>query len=272
MQVSSISNFSSFGNKDGNFNVFMTMDDDAIRQYAVHSAIQKNQKTHKKVNRLYYSVPLVAAASAALLTKGKVPFLTKEVSGKAAKVAGAVSSGAHWAFLLGTVAAGAGLNNKLEARSEKYRNFREEHPVLSVLGDLTAFLAVTFAVPKALRAGFSKLSPKALDRVKNAVAKSEQKINGLKVPNFAKKIGEKVSKLVPQRVKDWKANRVMPEGLKNIAKGIVAWAPEITLLSSLVTAVDSRAKFLRDVNSTYSKLKETQQNLIKEKIAAMDAE
>ena len=269
MQVSSIQNYS-FGNKNNNVKDFMLMDDESIRQYAIYSAAEKNQKSRRKANRLYYSIPLIAAASAAILKKSPSTFLRNEVSGKAARLGNAIKDGAYWTFLLGTVAAGAGLNNKLEARSEKYKNFRQDHPVLSVLGDLTAFLAVTLAVPKALSAVYSKLGPKTVGRINNVVAKGAEKVNNIKAPKFVKTFGEKLSKAVPQRVKDWKANKVMPQSLKSIAKGVVAWAPEITLLSTLVSAIDSRAKFLRDVDKTYTQIREKQQDLINERLAAMD--
>ncbi len=212
-----------------------------IRAQALNTAVTKGRKRAKAIDRAYWSVPLIAAASAGILTGKNSTFLTKEVTGNAAKVANAVKSGAWWAFLLGTAAIGGALNNFAERKSENVRKFNQNNPMLSMIGNIAAFLAVTTAVPMALAAGFSKLSPKWISRIDKGISNVSGHLNNVNVPARFQKFAADVTKK-------------SPEWLKTTAKTLTEYAPHITVLSAFFASINNRSKVARDFQNEYKKL------------------
>jgi hypothetical protein len=237
MQVSAISaqNFTSGSD-------MRTPEDEMeIRAQALNTAITKGRKRAKTLDRAYWSVPLIAAASAGILTGKTSTFLAKEVSGNAAKVANAVKSGAWWSFLLGTAALGGALNNLAERKSESIRKFNQNNPMLSMIGNIAAFLAVTTAVPMAVAAGYGKLSPKWIGRINKGIADISGHLNNIKIPKKIGNFADSISKKSP----DW---------LKTTAKTLTEYAPHITILSALFGSFSNRAKIARDFQNEYNRL------------------
>lgn len=270
MQISAISPQNFEGNRS-NIDRFIAIRDEDLQRYAYNKAAEKNKKRQQNLNRVWNSVPVVAAVAAAALTKGKATFLNNEVSGQAAKVANAVKNGGMWAFYLGTAAAGGALNSKLEQKSEGYRNFRKNHSILSLVGDVGLFIASTGAIIGAAKFGYNKLGSNAINTINNGVKNISQKINKyVKVPNFAKDFANKVANHIPEGVKAVKDVKV-PEFVKSAGESILAWAPTITIFSAFLGSINNRSRFYRDAENIYSEVKEKQQILTQARLAELKA-
>ena len=117
-----------------------------------------------------------------------------------------------------------------------------------------------------------KLGPKSVATINKGINNVANRVNNIKMPKFVKDIGSKISKIIPNSIKTWKANAVMPEALKSTAKTVVKYAPHITLLSAFFASLNNRARFMRDVENTYSQVRDKQQRIIKERLAELEAQ
>lgn len=263
MQISAINSGTNFG-QSHSYRANGRLSEDEIKEYALKATVKQSQERSRNIKRLFYSVPLLAGISTAILHKGNSKVLSKELSGAAGKIAEGFKSGGSWAFLLGTGAAIAGANSVLAKKSDGYMNFRKNHPVLSVIGDIAAFIGISIAAP----IGLSKLASKMPNQMANlskGIENLATHINGIKTPKFIKTAKDSISKIIPNRIKDMgtRASANIPESLvtagnitKETGKVLLSWAPHIAFFSAILTGLTSGSRFMGDFVKNYETIKQ----------------
>lgn len=235
------------------------LSEDEVRELALRATVQQSKKRERNVKRLFYSVPLLAGLATAVLHKGNSKVLSKEISGVAGKIAEGFKSGGSWAFMLGTGAAIAKTNSMIANKSEGYMDFRRNHPVLSLIGDVGAFIAVSALAPLGLSKLASKM-PNKMASLSKGVENLATHINGIKTSKLVTSASEKLSKLIPTKLKNWSATASanMPEGVKaagnltkDFGKAVLSWMPHITFFSALFSSLSNRSRFLGDYVKNY---------------------
>lgn len=257
MQVSAINyagqSFQSNKRKRDNVDEVISYNDQKICDIALKTALDKEKHRRKTLKRIYYSVPLIGGLAAAALTRGKSTFLSTEVSGLAAKAANGIKSAGNWSFLLGTaVATSMGLN-AAEKKSKTLRNFRNEHPILTFLGQCAAFFAATTFIPLGASKLYSKIKPEHLKTIGKGVNSIAGHLNNIKAPEFIKNAGAAISKHTP----DW---------AKSIGETVLSYAPHITLFTGLISSFRNDAKTASDFYGTYAALKDGQTRLAQARV------
>ena len=122
----------------------IAQDDNYIRTLALHKTLKKvNPERNRKINNaMFYSIPVVAGLSTALLTKGKTTLLTKELSGKAAKFAGGLKAAVGWGLFIGIADAVIGSKHLLSKKSE---TVKMKNPLFCVIVFILAAIALGYA-------------------------------------------------------------------------------------------------------------------------------
>ncbi len=249
MQVSAISSSAqNFTGKRTNIDQVIHWDDNDLREMAFDAALKKDEKRRRNIKRLYYAVPLVGGLTTAALTRGKSTILSREVSGLSAKVAGGLKEAGYWTFLLGTAMLGGIGINAASKKSEKFREFRRNHPVLTFISDVGLFVAATSLIPVGAKKLYAKLKPDHLNKIGKGVDSIAGHINSIKKPKFMKNWGDFLSIHTP----DW---------VKSLGETVLAFAPHITLASAFISSVRSDARATRDFYNNYAGLKEFQHRL-----------
>ena len=249
MQVSAISSSAqNFQGKRTNIDQVIHWDDNDLREMAFDAALKKDQKRRRNVKRLYYAVPLVGGLAAAAITRGKSTILSREISGLSAKVAGGLKEAGYWTFILGTAVLGGMGINALSKKSENFREFRRNHPVLSLVGDVGLFVAATSLIPVGAKRLYSKIKPEYLGKIGNGVDSVANHINSIKKPEFMKNWSNYLAIHTP----DW---------LKALGNTVLAFAPHITLASAFLSSIRNDAKTTRDFYNNYAGLKDFQHRL-----------
>ena len=250
MQVSAISSnqgFTARQHNRENIDRVISLDDNQLRTLAYIKTLEKNRKRQKNVNRLYNSVPIVAALSAGILTK-KAGLFSKELTGLAAKTVNGIKAGGDWAFLLGTAAAiGAG-SQALSKNSESVKDFKQNHPLLTLGTQIAAFCAAAIYLPKGAAKLYNMIKPECIAKAGKGVENVAEHINKLKAPQFMSNWGANISNHIP-------------ESIKNIGKTITAYAPDITLVTAVLASLKANVGSAQDFNNTYFGLKERQHQL-----------
>ncbi len=269
MQVSAISSANSFGRGYG-------ISDEDAQRIALSVALEKADKRRSKTRLAYASIPVVAGLAAAALTKGKMgtviteagekliekmppvsEFLGRTVTGKAAKVSEGLKSAGNWLGLMGVAVAG-GLGLKaVSDKSDGYRNFRLNHPAITFLGDMALFTAAIIALPMGGRKLYSKLSPEFKVGVAKKVGKVAEQINKLKTPEFVKNGIDAVAKYIPESIKGLPKtiSESTPGAIKDFGKGILRYAPEITLFTTFFSSLSEPSRVKSDFVKEYNNIK-----------------
>lgn len=269
MQISAISSANSFGRGYG-------ISDEDAQRIALSAALEKADKRRSKTKLAYASIPVIAGLTAAALTRGKMgtviteanerlikrmppvsEFLGRTVEGKAAKVSEGLKSAGNWLGLMGTAVVG-GLGLKAIAdKSDGYRNFRVNHPALTFLGDMALFTAAIIALPMGGRKLYSKLSPEFKAGVAKNVGNVAERINKLEAPKFVKNGIDAVAKYIPESIKGI-PNLIAehtPAAIKDFGKGILRYAPEITLFTTFFSSLSEPSRIKSDFAKEYNKIK-----------------
>lgn len=249
MQVNAISSGTGFTSKRDDM---IAQDDKYIRLVAYQKTLRKTnpEKNRKITNAMFYSIPVVAGLSAAILTKGKTTLLTKELSGKAAKFANGLKTGAAWGATLAFADALIGSKNLLSRNSEKFRDFERKNPVLTFFATLGTAIGALCYAPKGLAKLAGKIKPATMEKITAKIGRAGEKINKSKVlENLAKPFRSLAKKT--------------PSALKEVGKTIAAWAPDALLIGTLLHVLSSGYKENSEFNKNYSTLKEKQLNIAK---------
>ena len=269
MQISAISSANSFSRGYG-------ISDEDAQRIALSTALEKAEKRRNRTKLAYASIPVIAGVAAAALTRGKMgmiiteanerlvqkmppvsEFLGKTVTGKAAKVSEGLKSAGNWFGLMGVAALG-GLGIRAAAnKSDGYRNFRLNHPVMTFLGDMALFAGAVLALPLGGQKLYSKFSPEFQAGVAKKVGKIADKFNEVKTPKFIKNGIDAVAKHIPDAIKNIpaKISEYTPEAIKDFGKGLLKYAPEITLFTTFFSSLSETSRVKADFVKEYNNIK-----------------
>lgn len=262
MQLQAISSYNKgFTGKRDRIDEAIVQDDKVIRDYAYYQSMKKVQdKKHKKLaNALWYSIPVVAGISTALLTRGKSSMFGKEVSGLAAKVSNGIKAALPWAITLGIADTVIGAKNYVTNNSPTARQVENKHPFMSLLGTLGVGLAALIYAPRGFAKLYNKIGPKTMAKLGNGFQNAGNVINKIKAPKFAQNITSKLSEKAPS-------------ALKSATKSILYAAPEALLIGSLFHSINHSYNRNNEFNKNYSGMKEAQLNLAKARVRELKIE
>ena len=262
MQINAISSYDKgFTGSRERIDEAIVQDDKLVREYAYLKAMDKvKDKKHKKItNALWYSIPIAAGLSTAVLTKGKVSLFGKEIGGFASKLATSIAGALPWAVTLGVADAVVGGNNLALKKSENVREAERKHPILTVLGILAAGTAALFLVPKAASKLLNKIGPKTYEKLGKLTEKAAEKLNVIKTPKFIQKPLSKLSEK-------------MPSVIKNGTLFGISILPETLLLTTFFHTINHNIDRKREFNKNYTAMKETQLNLAKARVNELKLE
>ena len=181
----------------------------------------------------------------------------KVVEGRAAKLSEGLKSAGNWFGLMGVAALG-GLGIRAAAnKSDGYRNFRLNHPVMTFLGDMALFAGAVLALPLGGQKLYSKLSPEFQAGVAKKVGKIADKFNEVKTPKFIKNGIDAVAKHIPDAIKNipTKISEYTPEAIKDFGKGLLKYAPEITLFTTFFSSLSEPSRVKADFVKEYNNIK-----------------
>lgn len=230
----------------------IAQDDNYIRTLALHKTLKKvNPERNRKINNaMFYSIPVVAGLSTALLTKGKTTLLTKELSGKAAKFAGGLKAAVGWGLFIGIADAVIGSKHLLSKKSETVNEFEKKNPVLSFFGTLGVAMAALYYAPKGISKLISKIKPETMAKITGKIGKAGEKINkSTTLETIAKPVRSLIKKT--------------PSAIKEAGKVALSWAPDALLLGTLIHSLSSGYRESSEYSRNYSNLKEKQLNIAK---------
>lgn len=256
MQVNAISSYNKgFTGKRDNIDGAIAQDDRYLRAYAYQKAMHDvKDKKHKKIsNALWYSIPVAAGISSALLTRGKVSLFGKEIGGLASKLTAGIAGAFPWAVTLGVADAVVGANNLAAKKSENFREAERKHPILSFLGILAAGVAGLMLIPKGLSKLAGKIGPKTFERLGNGTQKIANTINKVKTPEFLKKPLTKLAESTPAII-------------KNGAKTALSLAPTALLFTSFFHSINHNVDKRREFEKNYTAMKDTQIKLAQARV------
>ena len=243
-----------------NIDRFLEMDDMQLAQIARDKALNDYNKRHRKTFALFLSTPLVAGISSAILANGNTRFLTKEVSGRAAKLAAGINGATKWAVALGAFAAVYGAIN-LGNKSEKIAEFRRKHGLVSFASDITAMGVLSTLAYTAAGIFSGKLKPETVQKIAKKVGTSADFINGIKLPKFLQSAKETVAKHFPDAMKPSNLVKNAPDWIKSTGKKLISWTPYIALTTALFKSFADSGKAVSDWNRNFIYLKNKQDKL-----------
>lgn len=262
MQINAISSYNKgFTGKRDRIDEAIVQDDKAIRDYAAYKTLDNvKEDKHKKIsNALWYSIPVVAGLSAAILSNGKSSLFKKDVSGLAARVADGVKEALPWAVTLGTVDAVIGANKFITNNSPTAREVERKHPLLTIGGIFATGWTALMVLPKGLSKLYGKIGPKTMGKLAKGVEASAKAINKIKAPKIMKNFASSISKSAPS-------------ALKAATKAAIDVAPTAVLLASLLHSVNHSHDRNKEFNKNYSGMKEAQLNLAKARVRELKLE
>ena len=212
-----------------NIDKVLSLSDNDLRRLAYMKArVDTNDRKQRNVIRAaWMSVPLVAAVSDAVLSRGNsVKVLGKEIKGTAARALTGAKGFTKWAGALAVVGAVANGSVLLKEKSQKLRQFANEHPFTDLLGGIvTAYAAI-----KGTEAGVPKLV-KALPLDFNA-------------------IGEKVAKIADKVNNNKTLGKVAKAYVKTVDNMPPVWKGLGTIGTAFATTIVGTAAMLHSLNHT----------------------
>lgn len=254
MQISAISpNFS--GRRD-NIDAVINMSDNDLQKIAYLQTAERfdNKKQRRVTNALFYTAPLAAGLSTALLSERSATTLfSKEISGVAGRLAKGAKVAAVWTAALAAIDLLGAIKNKISENSSEVRKFDKEHPFLS----LGTMLALGLGAITLVNKGAGKLgSLKAPDVMKKYTGKAAKAINSNGIVNKAKDGLLKLSAKTPSALKD-------------IGATMLELSPTAFLLGGLFHSISSNGAQNRDFANNYHALRNRQEKLTKARIAEL---
>lgn len=258
MQVSAIN--PNFTGRRENIDAFINLDDNALRQIAyMQTTNPKADKRQKRKNGLIMaSIPVAAGIAAAV----KAPAQFSKTA-RLEKLMQFASTSTKWFLAFGIIDLVAAGRNKLREKSDKVREFGDNHPVLSFV-NLFTLSALAIA---GLGRGYGKLADKHLVKLidKNdakltgAISKAANKFDNIKILN---KMSEKIAKV---------GNKV-PGALKSIAGGLLDWSPVILGIHAIADSSRYSANKLNELNTNYANLKDKQMQVARARNRELNVE
>ena len=271
MQVSAISSSQGFtGSRHSreNINNFIALDNEQLKDIAYAKTVKDYQRKQKNSRRLYAAVPLIGALTAGILSKGKSSLFgvevvqgakvkaLGEVSGLAARVVDGLKGGAYWGGLL---ALGFGVSKVMDLLADKSPKAREKmanHPLLTMAAQLGTLFAGVMYIPRGLGKLYKTINPEYIAKAARGVENIGEHINRAKAPEFVKNATKVVSDVTPDCVKD-------------ISKKILAYAPDITLITAFFNTMRTAANGSYEFSKNYTELRDKQKNLANARLSEL---
>lgn len=250
-------------NRRHNVDSVIALDDNAIRQiaYAKTVATVEDDKHRKISNGMFWSVPFVAGIATAILSPSKSNVLGKEISGVAGRMLNGAATAAGWGTILGLA---TGVNRALgfaEKKSPEIRNFTRENPVLTLIGQVGAFVGTIALgsryIPKMVNGIAKHIKPKSIEQFADNIVKGANKLNN-----------NKVTKKVAKYARNIADNRYL-EPLKAVTKVALDWAPSVLLAGSILHSINHDRVRQSEFVKNYSEMKEIQSRLAKARIVEL---
>lgn len=254
MQISAIS--PNFNGRRDNIDAVINMSDNDLQKIAYLQTAERfdHKKQRRVTNALFYTAPLAAGLSTALLSKeSATKIFSKEISGVAGRLAKGAKVAAVWTAALASIDLLGAIKNKISENSSEVRKFDREHPFLS----LGTMLALGLGAITLVNKGAGKLGTiKAPDIMKRYTGKAAKAINSNGLVNKAKdgllKLSEKT-----------------PSALKDIGATMLELSPAAFLFGGLFHSVGANGAQNRDFVNNYHTLRNKQQKLTKARIAEL---
>ena len=233
---------------------FVLMPDRAVREMAREKTNEQYNDLgfRKKVNAVFYSLPVIGAASAAAMTKGS----------PARKAMAGAKNGALWAGAVGVLGLYDVASRAVLKNSPKIQESVQKHPVASTIADLSlAFLSVDLGT-RLINRGLADVKPskKVVGAINNSKFVKEfiPKVTG-GLENVVAKAPELVKQMLP--------------AVKKAGNFVVKNAPLLAIGGILVAGIGNSLKKDRIYNNNYDRLKDMQldvaQNIISDEINAV---
>lgn len=257
MQVSSINQMAP--SKQDFRNALINLDDNSIRQLAYLKTEQNvNQRRNNRVtNALFYSAPLAAGLSTALLSeKSATKLFGNELSSVAGRMAKGAKTAAYWTAGLAAIDLFGKVRNKVAEKSPKLKKFDQNHPLLSI----GLMLGAGFGILALIRKGAGKLAAmKTPEFLQKGTAKVVESINNSK---FVASTKASLLKL---------ADKTHP-ALKEIGAIAIDWAPTALLFGGLFHSISSANTVAKEFSKNYNDLKEKQLELAQDTVTKLSVE
>ena len=257
MNISAIS--PNFQGRRDNIDALITMDDQTVRKIAYLQTLEKSdaKKNRRITNTLFYAAPVAAGLKAAVFSDNSpVKLFSKELSGRAGKLAKGLKVGALFTGALAALDLLGFGAQKLSENSEKVRKFEDKHRLLTIGGLITAGIGTLALLNKGIAAVAVKKAPKFLQKGTEKVAKflnSNKSIN--KFSESVAKFGKKV-----------------PVALKEIGGVALDWAPTTLLFGGLFHSIASSNNRNREFAKNYSELRDRQAALTQARVAELSVQ
>jgi len=221
---------------------FVLLPDKDIRRIARNKTEEQYPNTNfrKKMNAVFYSIPLLGGISAAASTKGS----------PARKAFAGTKSGALWIGAIGILGLYDSVTKKIMKKSPALSEKYDKHPVAGCIADLTfAFLSVD-AGTKLINKGLSLVNtPKKLVKDINNSKLALEYIPKMK--NGIKNTFDKVPNAVKQ---------VLP-AIKKGGSFVVKNAPLLAVGGLLLAGIGRSLKKDKNYNQNYGEIKNLQLNV-----------
>lgn len=257
MNISAIS--PNFQGRRDNVDALINMDDQTLRRLAYLKTLEKSddKKNRNVTNALFYAAPVAAGVKAAVFSDDKpTKFLSKELSGRAGKLARGLKVGALFATALGALDLMGYGAKKLTDKSEKVRNFEDKHRLLTIGGLVVAGLGTLALLNRGIGAVATKEAPKFLQKGTEKVAKF---LNSNKSIN---KFSESIANL----------GKKVPVALKEIGATALDWSPTALLFGGLFHSIASSNNKSRELAKNYSELRDKQAELTQARLAELSVQ
>ena len=262
-------NFSGKKHSRENIDRFLEASDRDLLIASQQKAIKNFEQRRRNNHNLLLSIPIIAGLSDAILTDGNTRFLTKEVSGRAAKLANGIKTGTKWGLALATVGIVNGIMNMVSKKSESVADFRKEHHNWALLGDLAMMFGINAAITSGAKAVANNVKSETVANVAKKVGTAADFINGIHLPKFVQNAKKTVGKYVPEMIKPSNLIAKTPEFVKSTGKSMVAWAPYVAIASLFVNSIRNVSKTTSEVTNNYVELKNKQAKLRQARIREM---
>ena len=222
---------------------------------AVQTEADINRKKDRKITKaLFYTAPVAAGLTAAVLEGGKADkIFSKSVTGLAARASRGLKTAAIWTAGLAALDLMGFAKNKLAQKSPEVRKFDREHPLLSLGTMLAAGVGVLALVNK----GAGKLGK--IEAPKFMQNGTEQVAQFLEKNKFVNKMKNNILSVFNKT----------PDSLKEIGATALNWSPTMLLLGGLFHSSASARKEDIAFAKNYNAIKEAQMEAAKERIAEL---
>jgi hypothetical protein len=152
---------------------FVNMSDRDLQGVAI-SSVQDKRKPSKVMNRALVAMPVVAAVASGILHKGSL----------SAKALSGVVAGGSFVVPLALLGIFNGISDKISKKSEKFKNFREDKPIVAMIADVATFFGALVLANKGLSKGINALAqkfPRVVDKMDLKLTKVAEKLDAGKV-------------------------------------------------------------------------------------------